>query len=148
MILPTQKNSYPPQEGCDEIQLSKRVNISSDGKYEKVVGYSRAVRAGNMIFISGTTGVDEDGKLVSKDDSYVQSKTAIENIVSIMLRMNSSLRDVVRTRVYVSASADWRGIARAHAEFFGDILPASSMIVCDFLEPKILVEIEADAIVL
>jgi len=124
--------------------MSSRQNISSGGKFEKVVGYSRAVKFRNMIFVSGTTGTDSTGSLVS-DDSYAQAKQAIQNIRTALEKAGASLNDVVRTRVFVSTTANWQDIAKAHLEFFGSIMPASSMLVCSFLDPKISVEIEADA---
>jgi len=124
--------------------MSSRQNISSGGKFEKVVGYSRAVKFRNMIFVSGTTGTDSMGSLVS-DDSYAQAKQAIQNIRTALEKAGASLNDVVRTRVFVSTTANWQDIAKAHLEFFGSIMPASSMLVCSFLDPKISVEIEADA---
>jgi enamine deaminase RidA (YjgF/YER057c/UK114 family) len=127
--------------------MISRQNISSGGKFEKVVGYSRAVKFGSMIFVSGTTGTDSMGVLVSEVDSYAQARQAIQNIQIALEKANASLRDVVRTRVFVSANASWQDIAKAHLEFFGSIMPASSMLVCGFLDPKILVEIEADAAV-
>ena len=127
--------------------MSSRQNISSGGKFEKVVGYSRAVKFGSMIFVSGTTGTDSMGVLVSEVDSYAQARQAIQNIQIALEKANASLGDVVRTRVFVSANANWQDIAKAHLEFFGSIMPASSMLVCSFLDPKILVEIEADAAV-
>ena len=132
------------------LQISRMVsrqNVSSNGKFEKIVGYSRAVRFGNMIFVSGTTGTDTRGSLVSDEDSYAQVKQAIQNIQTALEKVGASLRDVVRTRVFVSTKANWKDIAKAHLEFFGSIMPASSMLVCSFLDPKILVEIEADAAV-
>ena len=126
--------------------MTFRQNFSGGGKYEKIVGYSRAVRAGDLIFISGTTGFLEGGGLVSDTDSYAQAKKAIENIDAILKTMGCSIMDVVRTRVFVSRSAQWQMIAKAHSEAFGSVMPASSMIVCDFLDPKIQVEIEADAV--
>jgi enamine deaminase RidA (YjgF/YER057c/UK114 family) len=125
--------------------MSSRQNISSGGKFEKVIGYSRAVKFGNMIVVSGTTGTDSIGNLVSDVDSYSQARQAIQNIQTAVEKAGASLRDVVRTRVFVSAKANWQDVARAHLEFFGSIMPASSMLVCSFLDPKILVEIEADA---
>lgn len=124
-----------------------RQRISSSGKFEKVVGYSRVVKAGNLIFVSGTTGTDSSGQLVSKHDSYAQAKKSIENIDSALKRAGASLMHVVRTRVFVSPNAEWRSVAKAHEEAFRTILPASSMLVCNFLDPNILVEIEADAVV-
>jgi len=126
--------------------MVSRQNISSGGKYEKVIGYSRAVKIGNMIFVSGTTGTDAMGSLVSEVDSYAQTKQAILNIRAALEKVGASLSDVVRTRVFVSAKTSWQEIERAHLEFFESIMPASSMLVCSFLDPKILVEIEADAV--
>jgi enamine deaminase RidA (YjgF/YER057c/UK114 family) len=125
--------------------MASRQNISSGGKFEKVVGYSRAVKFGNMIFVSGTTGTDSKGNLVSDVDSYAQTAQAIQNIKSALEMAGSSLSDVVRTRVFVTAGAKWQDVSKAHLEFFGSVMPASSMLVCSFLDPKILVEIEADA---
>lgn len=122
------------------------MNISSEGKYEKTVGYSRAVRAGNSVFVSGTTGVKEDSDPTSKNESYEQTKRAIEKIEDVLHRAGCLLKDVVSTRVFISREADWKEVARAHSEFFGKILPASSMLICEFLDPRILVEIEAQAV--
>jgi len=134
---------------CDvtSAAMVSRQNISSGGKYEKVIGYSRAVKFGNMVFVSGTTGTDSTGSLVSEVDSYAQAKQAIQNIQIAVEKAGASLSDVVRTRVFVSARANWQDVGRAHLEFFGSIMPASSMLVCSFLDPRILVEIEADAAV-
>ncbi|HZW58466.1 MAG TPA: RidA family protein [Nitrososphaerales archaeon] len=118
-----------------------RKNFSSNGKYESIVGYSRAVKVGDFIFVSGTTGVGSEPA-----DSYNQAKRAIENIKIALTQAGSSLEEVVRTRIFVHPNADWKGIARAHQESFGSILPANTMLVSNFLDPKILVEIEADAI--
>lgn len=127
--------------------MTLRQNFSGGGKFEKIVGYSRAVRAGNLIFVSGTTGFVEGGGLISDSDSYAQAKKAIENIDSTLRAIGSSISDVVRTRVFVNRQAQWQLVAKAHEEAFGTIMPASSMIVCDFLDPKIQVEIEADAMI-
>ena len=105
------------------------------------------MRAGNLIFVSGTTGFVEGGGLISDSDSYAQAKKAIENIDTTLREIGSSISDVVRTRVYVNRQAQWQLVAKAHEEAFGTIMPASSMIVCDFLDPKIQVEIEADAMI-
>lgn len=129
-------------------KLPDRLNISSEGKYEKVVGYSRAVRAGNFVFVSGTTGVKEDGgATASGNESYAQTMRAITKIEDVLQRADCALKDVVSTRVFISREADWKQVARAHFEFFGEILPSSSMLVCEFLDPRILVEIEAQAVV-
>jgi enamine deaminase RidA (YjgF/YER057c/UK114 family) len=126
--------------------ISTRKRISSNGKFENIVGYSRALKAGNLIFVSGTTGVDSNGELVSSD-AHAQAKKAIENIETALRKGGSSLDDVVRTRVFVTQYTDWKEVARVHKEAFDKILPASSMLVCNFLDPRILVELEADAIV-
>ncbi len=124
-----------------------RLNISSDGKYEKEIGYSRAVRTGNMVFVSGTTGVPEKGSFDPQNVSYEQAREAISKIAHVLGKVDCSLKDVVSTRVYLSRNTDWKQVAKAHLEFFGDILPTSSMLVCEFLDPRILVEIEAQAVV-
>lgn len=123
---------------------NSRQNISSGGKYEKLVGYSRAVKVGNLVFVSGTTGFKEGGAL--DPDSYGQAVLAMKNIEAALQKAGCTLQNVVRTRVFLSSNADWKQVGRAHAEFFGKILPASSMLVCSFLDPAILVEIEADAV--
>ena len=126
--------------------MVSRQNLSSGVKFEKIVGYSRAVRIGNQIFVSGTTGVDYGGDS-NPSDAYAQSKRAIENIDSALKKLGGSLHDVVRTRVFIRSDVDWQLAAKAHEEFFGSILPASTMLATGFLDPRILVEIEADAIV-
>ena len=123
-----------------------RQNISSSGRFEKVIGYSRVVRVGNLIFVSGTTGTEASGQGTLAEDSYLQSKRSISNIENALNKAGASLINVVRTRVFVSPKAEWHSVARAHEEAFGTILPASSMLVCNFLDPNILVEIEADAV--
>jgi enamine deaminase RidA (YjgF/YER057c/UK114 family) len=126
--------------------MTKRENYSSGVKFEGVVGYSRAVKAGNQIFVSGTTGVDYDAAADSASDAYLQTKKAIQNISSALSNLGGSLSDVVRTRVFIRADVDWQDVARAHQEAFGSVLPASTMITAGFLDPRILVEIEADAV--
>jgi len=127
--------------------LLKRENFSSNGKYEKIIGYSRAVRAGNLVFVSGTSGVNEEGVPTSENESYEQTKRAIKKIEVALRGADCSLKNVVLTRVFLSRDADWLQVARGHSEFFEKILPASSMLVCEFLDPRILVEIEAQAVV-
>lgn len=123
----------------------ERQNLTSGVKFEKIVGYSRAVKVGNQIFVSGTTGVDYSADSTAPS-AYLQAKKAIENIDSALQRLEGSLADVVRTRVFIRSDVDWQDVARAHEEAFSSVLPASTMVSTGFLDPRILVEIEADAV--
>ncbi len=125
--------------------MTGRKNFSSGVKFEGIVGYSRAVKVGNQIFVSGTTGVDYDAGADS-GDAYTQTRNAIRNLGSALSKLGGSLSDVVRTRVFIRADVDWRDVAKAHLEAFGSVLPASTMLTAGFLDPRILVEIEADAV--
>ena len=125
----------------------QRTNYSSGAKWEDIVGYSRAVRIGNIIEVTGTVAVDENSRLVGKNDAYAQTKFIIEKIEKVLQRAGATLKDVVRTRMFVTDIARWEEYGKAHGEFFKEIKPCTSMIeVKGLIAPEYLVEIEATAI--
>lgn len=126
----------------------ERINYSSGAKWEDIVGYSRAVKIGNIIEVTGTVAVDEKSKLVGGNDAYLQTKYIIQKIEKVLQRAGATLQDVVRTRMFVTDITRWEEYGRAHGEFFKDIKPCTTMVeISKLIAPEYLVEIEATAII-
>ena len=126
----------------------ERTNYSSGAKWEAIVGYSRAVKMGNTIEVTGTVAVDDNGGVVGKDDAYAQAKFALQKIEKVLQQAGATMKDVVRTRMFVTDISRWQEYGKAHGEFFSSILPCTSMIeVKGLIDPDYLIEIEATAVI-
>jgi enamine deaminase RidA (YjgF/YER057c/UK114 family) len=124
-----------------------RQTFSTNAKWEPIVGYSRAVKVGNLIFVTGTTATDETGQIVGGNDAYAQTRQALQNIEKVLKRAGAEMKDVVRTRLFVTDISRWEEYGRAHAEDFRSVLPATTMVeVSKLISPEMLVEVEADAV--
>src|SRR5713226_1927742 len=136
----------PSQRRKDTRKMTDRKKISSGAKWESIVGYSRAVRVGNRIYVTGTTALGADGEIVGIGDAYAQTTQALKNIESALNRLGSGLEHIVRTRMYVTDISRWEEYGRAHGELLRDVMPATAMVdVSRLIEERMLIEIEADA---
>src|SRR5688572_22967086 len=127
--------------------MSERRNISSGTKWEPIVGYSRAVRVGNVVHIAGTTATDDNGNVVGEGDAYEQARYILQKIERYLHAAGAEMRHVVRTRIFITNADLWQDVGRAHHEFFKDVLPVNTMVVAQLIGSDYLVEIEAEAII-
>lgn len=127
--------------------MKKRKRVPTDAPWAASVGYSRAIRAGRRIWVSGTAAVGEDGRIVAPDDAYLQTRRCLEIIVAALAELDAGPEHVVRTRMFVRDGSLWQEVGRAHGEVFADVCPATTMVVTGFIDPDMLVEIEAEAVV-
>lgn len=126
--------------------MNPREKISSGAKWESIVGYSRAVKVGNRIYVTGTTATDATGEIIGIDDAYTQAKQCLLNIERALQRLNAGLEQIVRTRMFVTDISRWEEYGRAHGELLGAVMPATTMVeVSALIDPRMLIEIEADA---
>lgn len=121
--------------------------VATSAKWASVVGYSRAVRVGDHVFVAGTAAVGDDGKVLAPGDAYQQAKRCLEIIVAALRELGAAPGDVVRTRMFVRRREFWQDVGRAHGEVFASVKPATTMVFCDFIDDDMLVEIEADAVI-
>jgi len=139
-----------PAENGKNVTLGKegvmRENVPTEAPWAATVGYSRAVRVGDFVWVAGTAAVGEDGRIVAPGDAYRQAQRCLEIIVSALRRLGAEPKHVVRTRMFVRDPEDWEKVGRAHGEVFGDVKPATTMVFTKFIDPDILVEIEAEAV--
>lgn len=125
-----------------------RINYASGAKWESIVGYSRAVKVGNVVEVTGTVAVNSEGQVVGKDDAYLQTQFILQKIEGVLLQAGAELKDVVRTRLFVTDISRWEEYGKAHGEVFGDIRPCTTMVeVSKLIAPEYLIEIEATAVI-